>query len=240
MTAPPPGSSGKEPPVRTSRRAVEDPVPADQDEAVDVVEAAEPVGIPTFAGVQGSRLWRSHSPGPCPARPAGSSRSSRRSCAAPTHLPSPKDKRFADPAWPDNPGTAGWAQGYLALGGSLDAAGRRLRGRPAADWHDVERARFAVNALTSALAPTNTLLGNPAALKRAFETGGRSVVRGLRQLRCTTCGTTAACPPRPTAPRSRSARTWRVTPGAVVHRDEVAELIQYARRTPHGAGNARW
>ena len=50
------------------------------------------------------------------------------------------------------------------------------------DWHDVERARFAVNALTSALAPTNTLLGNPAALKRAFDTAGASVLRGLGNL----------------------------------------------------------
>ena len=46
-----------------------------------------------------------------------------------------------------------------------------------ADWHDVERARFAMNIITSAAAPTNMLAGNPAALKRAFETGGRSVLQ---------------------------------------------------------------
>ena len=72
-------------------------------------------------------------------------------------------------------------QGYLSLGRSLarlvddyEASG--------ADWHDVERSRFAVQALTSLLAPTNTLTGNPAAIKRAIETGGRSVARGLGHL----------------------------------------------------------
>ena len=42
-----------------------------------------------------------------------------------------------------------------------------------------DKAEFAVSQLVDALAPTNFLLGNPTALKRAFETGGRSVVRGF-------------------------------------------------------------
>ena len=45
-------------------------------------------------------------------------------------------------------------------------------------WQDAERARFVVNIVMSALAPTNFLPTNPAALKRAFDTGGRSLVRG--------------------------------------------------------------
>ena len=45
-------------------------------------------------------------------------------------------------------------------------------------WQDAERARFVVNIVMSALAPTNFLPTNPAALKRAFDTGGRSLARG--------------------------------------------------------------
>lgn len=41
-----------------------------------------------------------------------------------------------------------------------------------------ERARFATGVITSALAPTNFLAGNPAALKRTLETGGSSLVQG--------------------------------------------------------------
>jgi polyhydroxyalkanoate synthase subunit PhaC len=45
------------------------------------------------------------------------------------------------------------------------------------DWRTTERARFAANMFTSALAPTNFLPGNPAALKRGFETAGASRIR---------------------------------------------------------------
>jgi hypothetical protein len=41
---------------------------------------------------------------------------------------------------------------------------------------------MAVSLLTSAVAPTNVLAGNPAALKRTFETGGLSLLRGTRNL----------------------------------------------------------
>lgn len=72
----------------------------------------------------------------------------------------------------------GLSQCYLAAGG---AAGRLVDDLETQDrdWHDVERARFAVNALIGVLAPTNLLPTNPAALKRAFDTGGASVVRGV-------------------------------------------------------------
>ena len=45
-----------------------------------------------------------------------------------------------------------------------------------------ERARFALTLLTEALAPTNTLLGNPTALAKAVETRGRSLLSGVRHL----------------------------------------------------------
>ena len=50
------------------------------------------------------------------------------------------------------------------------------------DWRTRERARFAAGILASGLAPTNTLVGNPTALKHAFDTGGLSLVRGGRNL----------------------------------------------------------
>ena len=121
-------------------------------------------------------------------------------------------------------------QTYVAAGGAL---GRLVDGYEAdgADWHSVERARFAQNALLSSLAPTNTLLGNPAAIKRAFDTGGRSVVRGLGNM----VGDLRHNGGMPTQ-TDRSAFTvgtdLGVTPGAVVYRDDVIELIQYAPSTP--------
>jgi polyhydroxyalkanoate synthase len=68
-------------------------------------------------------------------------------------------------------------QGYLAASGALGALVEEV---DISDWRQRERAKFVVTVLTSALAPTNSLLGNPAALKVALETGGGSLVAGAR------------------------------------------------------------
>ena len=121
-------------------------------------------------------------------------------------------------------------QGYLAAGAS---ARRLVDGYEAggADWRQVEQARFVINAFTSALAPTNTLLGNPAALKRAFETGGRSVVRGLGHM-VDDLRHNGGLPTQVDRTAFTVGTDLAVTPGAVVHRDEVMEVIQYSPATP--------
>src|SRR5262249_14598962 len=89
--------------------------------------------------------------------------------------PDAKDKRFADPAWQQSAAYRALAQCYLAWGGALngfvDAAGM--------DARDAERARFVVSLLVDAMAPTNALAGNPAALKKLVDTGGASLLHGL-------------------------------------------------------------
>ena len=89
--------------------------------------------------------------------------------------PDAKDKRFADPAWP-HPLWRRVSQSYLvtraSVLGSVDVLGL--------DVKSADRARFALSQITEATAPTNNLLGNPAALKRAAQTRGRSLVDGSR------------------------------------------------------------
>ena len=140
--------------------------------------------------------------------------------------PAKGDARFADPAWREHPLYRRAGQAYLA-------AERAINGAVAdadVDWRTAERARFAAGVLTSALAPTNTLPGNPAALKRAFDTGGRSLARGARNL------LTDVRDGRRT-PRQVDARPFRLgenlgaTPGAVVFRNDVVEIVQYAPTT---------
>src|SRR5262249_35745675 len=79
-----------------------------------------------------------------------------------TLAPDPKDRRFLDPAWKTSRVNRAALHAYLAwqtsLNGFVDDA--ELPGT------DAERARFVLALLTDALAPTNTLLGNPAALKK--------------------------------------------------------------------------
>ena len=88
-----------------------------------------------------------------------------------------RDWRFQDRTWTGNPGHHRLMQGYLAASGALAEGAEEA---DISDWRQRERARFVVTMLTSAMSPTNTLLGNPAALTVALETGGGSLVAGPR------------------------------------------------------------
>ena len=92
--------------------------------------------------------------------------------------PARGDRRFTDPAWTSNPVFRMIQQSYLASAQALD---RIVAAMPdGRSGTMAEQARFAASIVTSAAAPTNFLLSNPAALKRAFDTGGMSLVRGAR------------------------------------------------------------
>src|ERR1700722_13223953 len=136
------------------------------------------------------------------------------------------DKRFADRTWSDNPAFFAVRQGYLAttrLVNEVLAAG-------SGDAVDDAKAVLATGFLLDALAPTNFLFTNPAALKRAFETGGASVAAGARNMIDDLVHNDGR-------PRQVDTRPFRVgenlaaTPGQVVFRNDLMELIQYAPQT---------
>ena len=89
--------------------------------------------------------------------------------------PQKGDKRFADPAWRDNPLFRTAMQAYLALGSELDVFVDNL----GLEGVEAERMRFAASLFREAMAPTNFLVTNPAALKRFLDTGGGSIRKGL-------------------------------------------------------------
>jgi polyhydroxyalkanoate synthase subunit PhaC len=96
---------------------------------------------------------------------------------------------------------------------------------------DDAKAALATGFLLDALAPTNFLLTNPAALKRMFETGGASLVAGTSHFVDDVLNNNGR-------PRQVDTRPFRVgenlaaTPGKVVFRNDLMELIQYAPQTP--------
>jgi polyhydroxyalkanoate synthase len=140
--------------------------------------------------------------------------------------PAGRDGRFADSAWNENAAYRRLMQSYLLVSSEL----RALVERTDLDRPTAARALFALSLLTEAAAPTNTLLGNPAALRHAVETRGRSLVRGLRNLAVDVVsngGMPSQVDPRPFQVGGNLA----TTPGAVVYRDDVMELIQYAPAT---------
>ncbi|MCW0215131.1 MAG: alpha/beta fold hydrolase [Pseudonocardia sp.] len=140
--------------------------------------------------------------------------------------PGKRDKRFADTTWTENPAYRRMMQGYLA---ACRAVGEVVEEADLPDWRDRERARFIATLVTSTLAPTNTL-ANPAALKRALETGGGSLRQGLRNL-VSDVRHNKAMPSQVDRSRFKVGEDLAVTPGAVVYRDEVLELLQYRPTT---------
>ncbi len=139
--------------------------------------------------------------------------------------PAKGDKRWNDPAWEENPAYRRLQQVYLAVCQEID----RAIDDAGLDVKSDMRGRFAVGILTEALAPTNTLL-NPTALKRAFDTGGASLVRGAKHL-VHDLRRNGGMPSTVDREPFQVGETVAVTPGAVVFRNEVLELIQYRPST---------
>jgi len=140
--------------------------------------------------------------------------------------PDRKDARWKDPAWQTNPLYKRVGQSYLAWNRAVHGVVEDLD----LDEKSKLRALFLLKLVTEAVAPTNTLVGNPAALKRARETRGRSLVDGARHALYDVRNNGAM----PSMVDSRPfviGETIAATPGAVVWKNEIAELIQYSPST---------
>jgi polyhydroxyalkanoate synthase subunit PhaC len=140
--------------------------------------------------------------------------------------PGRRDRRFADPAWTGNALLRRIVQSYLAAGQTADQLIQDAGLGP----RDEKRVRFGAGNLIEAMSPSNVPLVNPASAKAVIDTGGVSLIRGgLSLLR------DMARPPRIPEMVDRSAfevgRNIAVTPGEVVLRTEVLELIQYRPQT---------
>jgi poly[(R)-3-hydroxyalkanoate] polymerase subunit PhaC len=134
----------------------------------------------------------------------------------------PRDRRFADPAWTDNPFLRRSVQAYLAAARTAETlvAGAGL------GWRDDTRLKFLLTNLIAAAAPSNNPLLSPVGWKAVIDTGGENTVRGLRAL-----AADLATPPRVPSMVPTGAyevgKDLAVTPGGVVHATEAFELIQY-------------
>jgi polyhydroxyalkanoate synthase subunit PhaC len=140
--------------------------------------------------------------------------------------PSRRDRRFADPGWMGNPLLRRVVQAYLA---AAQTAGGVVADADL-DWADAERVGFALTNLVDAVAPSNNPVLNPAALKAAIDTGGGSALTGLRHF----LGDMAVPPRVPSMVQPDAFEVGvdlAVTPGTVVLRTPVFELIQYRPAT---------
>jgi len=140
--------------------------------------------------------------------------------------PQPKDRRFVDQAWQKSPVYRRLMQGWLAFQSEVHGFIRSL------DLDPVEhgRAMLVADIMIDAVAPTNTLVGNPSAVKLALDTGGSSLVQGFRNA-IDDLRNNHGMPSQVDKTPFKVGGNLATTEGAVVYRTEMLELLQYTPKT---------
>lgn len=140
--------------------------------------------------------------------------------------PAGGDKRFADAAWSKNPLLAGMLESYLvrARAALKFVEGSRL---PEATRR---KAKFALTVLTDALAPSNVPWLNPVVVKEAFDTRGGSLMRGMQNY-LEDVRSNGGKPRQVDNTGFALGKNIAATPGRIVFRNELIELIAYEPQT---------
>jgi len=166
-------------------------------------------------------------PGRVIGRAAGLSAELARTAAGRSELaPAKGDRRFTDPAWERSWLFRRLMQGYLAIGDTVDG----LITDAGVDWRAERRARLAAGNVLDAVAPTNFAWSNPAVIKETVDTGGVNLVRGTRRL-VRDLSTPPRLPATVDTSKFEVGGNLAVSPGSVVLRTDVFELIQYKPTT---------
>ena len=140
--------------------------------------------------------------------------------------PSTRDRRFADPAWAQNPILRRLVQAYLTVGTTVEGLVEDVP----LEWRDAERVKFVTSNVVEATAPSNNPLISPVGWKALIDTAGGNVFAGSRHL----LGDLASSPRVPSMVEPDAYQVGEdlaLTPGAVVLRTPVFELIQYRPQT---------
>ena len=139
--------------------------------------------------------------------------------------PADFDRRFTDPAWQDDPFFRNLMEQYLYLSLAFE---RIIAESPAMDHRDRRKAAFWFRKYANALAPTNFLLTNPQALKLAIESRGATLQKGfelfLKDLQTHRLPLTDLS-------AHKVGQDLALTPGAVVFRNELVEVLHYTPTT---------
>jgi polyhydroxyalkanoate synthase subunit PhaC len=150
--------------------------------------------------------------------------------APPVAATEPADKRFADAAWRDNPYFDFIKQAYVLTARWADDL---VKHADELDPHDREKAQFYLRQVTAALSPSNFLATNPELLRTTLAESGENLVRGLKML-----AEDIHAGHGNLRIRQSDARAFKLgvnmaaTPGKVVFRNALMELIQYEPTTP--------
>src|SRR5258705_8913572 len=140
--------------------------------------------------------------------------------------PKAGDKRFSDPTWKESSLHSGLLKAYLAWGEAVNG----LVDKTSLSNIDKARAHLITEILIDAVAPTNAILTNPAAVRKFIDTGGQSLWHGLKNY-FDDLTRNRGMPSMVDTSAFKVGENLAVTPGAVVLRNELLELIQYTPTT---------
>jgi polyhydroxyalkanoate synthase len=143
--------------------------------------------------------------------------------------PEPKDNRFIDPEWSENPVFDFLKQAYLI---TTRWAEDLVEGAEGLDEHTRHKARFYVRQISGALSPSNFIATNPELIRETIRENGANLVRGMKMLAEDIEAGQGELKIRQSDPRQfKIGVNVANTPGKVIFRNELMELIQYAPMT---------
>ena len=149
--------------------------------------------------------------------------------ASPVIVPSPRDKRFADPEWQSNQFFDFMLQLYLL---TTQWANDLVRDADGLDSHTRKKAAFYVQQITNAVAPSNFVLTNPEVLRETLTSNGDNLVRGMKMLAEDIEAGHGTLRIRQSDPGNLEVGVnMATTPGKVIFQNDLMQLIQYAPTT---------
>lgn len=140
--------------------------------------------------------------------------------------PDKADKRFKDPIWTSNPAYRVLMQSYLTWSRGMNDWVESLE----LDSRNKLRAKLVTSILTDSIAPTNMLAGNPSAMHKTLETGGKNLVSGAKHL-INDMLHNGGLPSSVDKSKFKVGENLAVSEGDVIYREEILELIEYKPKT---------
>ena len=137
----------------------------------------------------------------------------------------PADKRFKAEAWRANPLFAWIRESYVLIADHLLKSVDAMEGIEPAQK---EQLRFAAQGFVDAMSPSNFALTNPEVIEKTIETGGENLLKGLRHMLADMARGQLT---HTDSEAFEVGRNLAVTPGKVVKRTPLYELIQYTPTT---------
>jgi polyhydroxyalkanoate synthase len=147
----------------------------------------------------------------------------------PVKAADPKDRRFSDPDWSNNPFFDALKQAYLL---TTDWAERMVREAEGIDEHTKRKAEFYVKQISNAASPSNFVLTNPELFRETLGSSGENLVRGMQMLtEDIEAGKGDLRIRQSDSSMFEVGRNLATTPGKIVFENDLIQLIQYAPAT---------